>query len=449
METPSTSNASITSSGGLADGWAWFQQLLLLPLVATTCAAIWLLFITYYHSRWWGFVLTKIANHFIKEGHIHIGSISVSLLSGKLMFRDVTYITVDYACRIQDGLLILRWWRQYLQVGDQDNSQGFVNRVYILLNGVEFHCYNVASVYNDIEKSFQTSKSTTDSQDSSDSSGKLGRPAALNTRPTALDWRDFFGVIKFDIHTGRIVFGNQFVPSVLILSIEDAHGSYTTNSPLAPWDFFMHEILCEAEQFKLILAPSPKFDGPTDEPPRYMGEGFVVVQSNTLYLHYSQDEAGYVPLRSDCAADELIPPCWALDVTCGAGTNISYGPWADRQRDALQKFFFPQAFKTHEVTPKSRPGQKRQFTTFEFRLNTVAEATIDILFSKDKETNAVHIDVDKASYVEVSIPLLVGSEGYHTRVTGQLLHVDSSTSMEYRSLIESETLQSALIKCLQ
>ena len=25
-------------------------------------------------------------------------------------------------------------------------------------------------------------------------------------------------------------------------------------------------------------------------------------------------------------------PCWGMDVKCGKATDISYGPWADRQR---------------------------------------------------------------------------------------------------------------------
>lgn len=27
-------------------------------------------------------------------------------------------------------------------------------------------------------------------------------------------------------------------------------------------------------------------------------------------------------------------PCWGMDVKCGKNTDISYGPWADRQRYA-------------------------------------------------------------------------------------------------------------------
>ena len=41
---------------------------------------------------------------------------------------------------------------------------------------------------------------------------------------------------------------------------------------------------------------------------------------------------GVVPMGIDGNAEDLPPPYWALDVTCGKGTHISYGPWADRQR---------------------------------------------------------------------------------------------------------------------
>lgn len=27
-----------------------------------------------------------------------------------------------------------------------------------------------------------------------------------------------------------------------------------------------------------------------------------------------------------------LPPCWGLDIVCGKGTDLNYGPWADRQR---------------------------------------------------------------------------------------------------------------------
>jgi hypothetical protein len=34
-------------------------------------------------------------------------------------------------------------------------------------------------------------------------------------------------------------------------------------------------------------------------------------------------------------------PEWGIDIKCGKATNFSYGPWADRQRELIYKFFFP------------------------------------------------------------------------------------------------------------
>lgn len=42
-------------------------------------------------------------------------------------------------------------------------------------------------------------------------------------------------------------------------------------------------------------------------------------------------------------------PVWGLDIKCAKGTNLSYGPWADRQREQLFRFFFPQDYQTMQV----------------------------------------------------------------------------------------------------
>lgn len=44
--------------------------------------------------------------------------------------------------------------------------------------------------------------------------------------------------------------------------------------------------------WQVILAPSPKYTGMADDPPRYMGEGFVVLSSNNVDLYYYMDEPG-------------------------------------------------------------------------------------------------------------------------------------------------------------
>ncbi|CAG2064072.1 unnamed protein product, partial [Timema podura] len=47
---------------------------------------------------------------------------------------------------------------------------------------------------------------------------------------------------------------------------------------------------------------------------------------------------------------ESAPPIWGMDIKCGKGTDFSYGPWADRQREHLFKFFFPNDYGSLKVS---------------------------------------------------------------------------------------------------
>lgn len=233
--------------------------------------------------------------------------------------------------------------------------------------------------------------------------------------------------------------------------MEEGHMVYSTKPAVSKLDHFMHVVNCRAENFKVTLATSLKYTGLSDEPPRLMGEGFVVVSSNTIDFYYYMDEPGLVPevpLMMELANGDVVechPPIWGLDIRCGKGTDFSYGPWADRKREQLFKFFYPQAYQPLEVTSTPRPGERRAVQSFDIRVSTLAEATVDILFSKCKETNAVHMTVGAGSYLEITIPWTVRPDGCSTRISGQLLHVDASTSLQYRSLLEAETLEISVV----
>jgi hypothetical protein len=57
-----------------------------------------------------------------------------------------------------------------------------------------------------------------------------------------------------------------------------------------------------------------------DDPPRYMGEGFVVLSSNNIELYYYMDEAGLVPAEPEMlqlANGDIVesaPPIWGMDI---------------------------------------------------------------------------------------------------------------------------------------
>lgn len=114
------------------------------------------------------------------------------------------------------------------------------------------------------------------------------------------------------------------------------------------------------------------------------------MMSNLVELYYYMDEPGTVPeepvLLTLANGDvvEAAPPVWGLDIKCGKGTDFSYGPWADRQRDHLFRFFFPPDWQTMLVTQPPQPGEKREYQSFDLSLSTLNEATIDVLFSKNK-----------------------------------------------------------------
>jgi hypothetical protein len=80
---------------------------------------LWTVFAVYFFSRVVGLIVGTVLKRLLpfmlgndqKLEHLSIGSFSVSLLAGKIMFRNVLYITGDYVVKINDGWLIFSYWR--------------------------------------------------------------------------------------------------------------------------------------------------------------------------------------------------------------------------------------------------------------------------------------------------------------------------------------------------
>ncbi|XP_006866349.1 PREDICTED: uncharacterized protein KIAA1109 homolog [Chrysochloris asiatica] len=429
-------------------------------LVATILSCGWIIYLTYYNSRNVGLILTLVLNRLYKHGYIHIGSFSFSVLSGKVMVREIYYITEDMSIRIQDGFIIFRWWKMYNPKQKQHDPKA-ETRLYITVNDFEFHVYNRSDLYGRLQELFGLEPTIIPPKKDDDKTRENGRTRTQSKMervkvktesqdPTS-SWRSLIPVIKVNVSTGRLAFGNHYQPQTLCINFDDAFLTYTTKPPSSHLDQFMHIVKGKLENVRVMLVPSPRYVGlQNDEPPRLMGEGFVVMQSNDVDIYYYMDEPGLVPEETeenieedtsseDCKLQDL-PPCWGLDIVCGKGTDFNYGPWADRQRDCLWKFFFPPDYQVLNVSEIAQPGRLRQILAFELRMNIIADATIDLLFTKNRETNAVHVNVGAGSYLEINIPMTVEENGYTPAIKGQLLHVDATTSMQYRTLLEAEML---------
>ncbi|XP_067849384.1 bridge-like lipid transfer protein family member 1 isoform X5 [Heptranchias perlo] len=424
--------------------------------VATILSCGWIIYLTYYNSRNLGLILTLVLNRLYKNGYVHIGSFSFSVLSGKVMFREIYYINEDMSIRIQDGFLIFRWWKMYNPKQKQHDPKA-ETRLYITVNGFEFHVYNRYDLYAHLQELFGLEPTIIPKRENikikknrEKAKSKL-ESIKTETQDPSSSWRSLIPVIKVDINTGRLAFGNRFLPQTLSINFDDAFLTYTTKPPSSHLDQFMHIVKGKLENVRVMLVPSPRHVClQNDEPPRLMGEGFVVMQSNDVDIYYYMDEPGVVPEETDENAEESpgsestklqdLPPCWGLDIVCGKGTDFNYGPWADRQRECLWKFFFPADYQTLKVTELAKPRKPRQILAFELRMNIIADATIDLLFTKNRETNAIHVNVGAGSYLEVNIPVTVCENGYSPTIKGQLLHVDATSSMLYRTLLEAEML---------
>ena len=64
---------------------------------------------------------------------------------------------------------------------------------------------------------------------------------------------------------GRLAFGNNLIPSTLLITFRDAHCMYTTKTASTPFDEFMHIVKCKGESLRVLLVPSPKYTGPREE----------------------------------------------------------------------------------------------------------------------------------------------------------------------------------------
>uniref|UniRef100_A0A8C4N5K0 Bridge-like lipid transfer protein family member 1 N-terminal domain-containing protein n=1 Tax=Eptatretus burgeri TaxID=7764 RepID=A0A8C4N5K0_EPTBU len=256
----------------------------------------------------------------------------------------------DFSCRVQDGFVIFRWWRLYNPKHNMHDPRA-ETRLNITLNGFELHVYNRSSMYEHLEKVFGLEPTTilpakNGERGKANAKKKENLPServvSEDLNP-ASSWRSLIPVIKVDINTGRLVFGNRLMPQTLSVNFEDALLTYATKPPSSRLDLYMHILKGKLENVRVMLVNSPRYAGVhQDEPPRLMGEGFVVLQSNDVDIYYYQDQPGLVPAEKDEDVDDStssessklqdLPPCWGLDIVCGKATDFNYGPWVDKQR---------------------------------------------------------------------------------------------------------------------
>lgn len=77
---------------------------------------VWMAFISFFFSRVLGPIVGAIISWILKRwgvrnAQFHVGSISISVLSGTIMFRKMLLVTDDFSFKINDGMVIFYYWK--------------------------------------------------------------------------------------------------------------------------------------------------------------------------------------------------------------------------------------------------------------------------------------------------------------------------------------------------
>jgi hypothetical protein len=96
-------------------------------------------------------------------------------------------------------------------------------------------------------------------------------------------------------------------------------------------------------------------------------------------LEYEQDVPG--KMIESLEDGESIPELtWEIRIKCNKEAKIAYGPWADRQREALWQYFLPTLFEDYPITPEPTVGQTRIFKTVRLKIWLSCPSILDVYF---------------------------------------------------------------------
>ncbi|KAJ3022828.1 hypothetical protein HKX48_005162 [Thoreauomyces humboldtii] len=204
----------------------------------------------------------------------------------------------------------------------------------------------------------------------------------------------------------------------------------------------------------------------------------TVLECKRLDLRYYADVPGPAPkkdakssLSGDMPEDDAgigngdLPPEWGTDVTV-TDSAMHYGPWTDRQRGMLQKFFFPVAYRNSSKTEKLSPGAIRTFLALKVLLKFQGSTSFRVPFreqSKDwrhyddalgDDENAnikvgstgrpyAWIDLKTSSNgaIDITVPFIMGEAGYITLVHVALDNVSVISSLNYAPILVTQSLK--------
>eukprot|EP00026_Physarum_polycephalum_P007866 Phypoly_transcript_07936.p1 GENE.Phypoly_transcript_07936~~Phypoly_transcript_07936.p1 ORF type:complete len:507 (-),score=47.97 Phypoly_transcript_07936:28-1548(-) len=457
----------------------------------------------FFSSRVLGFVVSKLLSTFWvgSEGFIHIGTMNISVLTGRILMGDVVYSTKDTCIRIVDCIFTFRWWIKSVRESAVVNAEK-ESRLSVALEGLEYLMYNNTFKYDHLEEILRKREHPGDQW-----AAELGLPNLVPVHQFSMPFfYRLFPATSISVKRGCMMVGNPELPTMLVVNYRKGTGLHTTDEPRFQYDYYKQVTTMELINLTVKLVSNPDysgeeeivvdqpinsedfrtyafesfksffkdirfafidpdnddaylandvprrtkyFSGGTDKssgssgstplrqsrtlphPPQQQhdhGKFETILQSGYVNLTYHCDVQGPVPMAADHQPfNSLTAPQWGVDIVCNAAT-IVYGPWANRQRESIQSFFFPKDYEDMKIhVPLA--GQPRQYASFNLNITFNRDTTFRIPFrelSKDvlvapaeRKPAWLEIQMNNISTMHYIAPMVV------TRASGSTVTIDA------------------------
>ncbi|GMT28536.1 hypothetical protein PFISCL1PPCAC_19833, partial [Pristionchus fissidentatus] len=405
-------------------------------IASLTVLLTWVIFASLYCSRFVGVMISSMVNNYMRfakiDGSLSIASFSISLLAGKISFRGVVYACDDYSIRVNDGFILLAYWKF---MPNTRAAKCCTSRLSIHINGMQLYIYNQLSRYREVAKVLRLSHLLGEES-------KVEVVAGDKKSVGMARFWSLFGVVKVVCSSGKIVMGNFLLPYMMVLNLENLKGTILLED--SKKDKKLLNCKCSMENVRMALLKHPSFRGGRVEPPRTMGDGFIVMQTAELTLVYFDDILGKEERIEQGVADD-DRPVWESIWRFGHNTQFAYGGWAERQRYLITSFFIPPLSGIAPITEMPKKGHNRIRILHEARVSLLHDATLDLYFTRGEDLECVQTRLQAGSSIDATVWWITREEGFKWSCKGALLNMQSTTTLIHSPFLSTETFSFEMI----
>ncbi|KAI8968020.1 hypothetical protein BDF20DRAFT_203466 [Mycotypha africana] len=259
-DTIATNYANVQSYIGF---WLFVLYCLVVIVVA--------IFFLFYFNRVVGQLLTFLINQFTwrrYNAYIEVDSIRVSLLGGRILFKNLRYLSTNASISILKGHVTIRYWLFNVRSTKNDKYGKLSNlpcRIVCSVEGFEWFLYNNTAAYNKIRDILGLSSTDMDRANSTLYEHKtLGRAHSVNQLPLPStdeepSLLEKLMPLQFQCTTGAIMIGNTDLKSMLVLKLSQASGIYTKAKSRSPMDYYKTVADCILRKVQISMKNNMDF----------------------------------------------------------------------------------------------------------------------------------------------------------------------------------------------